>query len=79
MKKHSALIDLIKLLKDTYKYLHLHVPATAKKMNKGVFTDGKWVPTQHAILATDNLISELWTHMKPAFATLNHSAHSYAI
>ena len=53
---HSAIIDLIKLPKETYKHPHLMVQATTDSVNKGVNENGNRVPTKNTMFADDNLL-----------------------
>ena len=71
--KHSALINLIKIPEYVEKCPHILVPATTGKINKGVFTEGKLVMTQHNMFVDDNLLEEVRAHLNP---TLDFSTES---
>ena len=59
MKKHSALIDLIKLPKDTEKCPHVLVQLTANRINKGFLVNGERGSTQGAMFVDDSLIVDV--------------------
>ena len=50
VQKHSALINFMKLPKDTNKYPHILVHETYDSINKGVIAEDNWVPTQNTLL-----------------------------
>ena len=51
VQKHGTLIGLIKILEDTHTFSHLLVLSSMEKINKGLFIDEEWGPTQHAMSA----------------------------
>ena len=66
--KHRALIDLIKLLKDTKKCPYLLAQGTADRINKGIIANGKRGPTQSTMLEDDKLLVDIWELPKPTLA-----------
>ena len=64
--KHSAIVYLIKLPKDTEKFPHLLVQDVDDSFNKGLVSNGNRGPTQNAMFIDDNLIADIWVHLKPA-------------
>ena len=66
MQNQSAIIDLIKLTNDTEKLPHLLVQATADSINKGTLENGKIGPTQNSMFSDDNILVDIWVHLKPA-------------
>ena len=58
-QKHSDLIDLIKLPKDTNKYPNILVQVKAYRINKGFISKVKRGPTQRAMLVRDNLLEDI--------------------
>ena len=67
-QKHSALIDLTKLPKDTEKCPHLLVKVIADRISKGIVADGKQGTAQSAILVDDSFLSDIWEQLKLTLA-----------
>ena len=65
LQKQSSLIDLIQLSKKLTNAPHLLVQEKTYRMNKGFITNGKRGPNKNAMVSDDNLLTEIWTHIKP--------------
>ena len=68
-QKHKALLDLVRIPKDLDKCPQLLVPATRDNLNPGVFLNGTRGPTKNAMFVDDNLLADIWSHLRPALAT----------
>ena len=47
---------------------HLMMQATAYGVNNGFLENGERRPTKNAIFVEDNLLADIWVHLKPALA-----------
>lgn len=67
-EKHKDLLNLIQFPEDTFQPKDEHVQATPDSINKGVIENGIRLPTQHAMFVDDNLMADIWEHLRPALA-----------
>ena len=56
-QKQSALIDLVKLPKDTDECIYLLVPVISDRIKNDVVSDCKRVPTQNLMLIDENILA----------------------
>ena len=64
--KHSALIDLIKLLEDVEKCPYLLAQSTKGKTKKSHVHRRRVGTAHNSMLVHDNLLEGVWMHLKPS-------------
>ena len=75
VQKYSAIIDIIKLPKDTDPPPHLLVKYTSGITNKGVLANSERRSSQHFMFVDNNLLSGIQEHLKPALVCIFEASY----